>query len=397
MNRILNIVSKDLLQLVRDWQTFLFLLAMPILFTLMFGLAFGGAYDSGSDPRLPVALIDEDGSSLASAFTGMLTESNVLRIADDDPSTRAELEEQVADNDLAALIVIPAGYSGNAETGSLLPVEVVTSPDGGATTTVEGEVMALAGRLANAVNTAQIVSSASGSLPFDQVLDQSVAAWQQPPIDIQSTGKVVEQQTGVVMSMSHSSPAMMLQFGMAGLLTAAQVMVAERKTRSLQRMLTTATSRLEILIGHYLSIYILILIEFILLVGFGTLFLKVDYFRIPGATLLVMLGSALWIAALGLLIGVLAKSDEQAVIFSLMPMFILSALGGAWTPLEVTSAGFQAVGHFSPVAWSIDGFKNIIARGLGFESILVPFLFMLGYAVLFFAIAAWRFYAAQEK
>ena len=93
MNRILNIVSKDLLQLVRDWQTFLFLLAMPILFTLMFGLAFGGAYDSGSDPRLPVALIDEDGSSLAAAFTGMLAESEVLRIADDDPSTRAELEE----------------------------------------------------------------------------------------------------------------------------------------------------------------------------------------------------------------------------------------------------------------------------------------------------------------
>ena len=171
--------------------------------------------------------------------------------------------------------------------------------------------------------------------------------------------------------MAQSSPAMMIQFAIAGLLTAATVIVNERKTRSLQRLLTTSTTRLQILLGHYLAIFTLIFVQFLLLMLFGQ-FLHVDYMRVPLATLLVAVLTAVCIAALGLLIGVLAKSDEQAIVFSLIPMFVLSGLGGAWVPLEYTGAAFQAIGHVSPVAWAMDGFKNIIARGLGFNSVLLP-------------------------
>lgn len=397
MNRIMTIVSKDLLQLVRDWQTFLFLLAMPVLFTLMFGLAFGGAYADDEDARLPVALVDQDGGELAQELKTMLAASTVIRVEEKTGTGIAELEKQVQDNEQAGLVIIPAGYGDGAAEGTLLPIEVVTPPGSTSAATVEGEISALAGRLLNAVRTAGIVSANAGSLSYDQALARSLAAWKVPPVEIHATSGAKEQQSGRVMSMSHSSPAMMLQFGLAGLLTAAQVMVAERKTRALQRMLTTSTSRLEILVGHFLAIIILIGIEFALLIAFGQIFLGVEYLRVPHAILVIALASVLCIAALGLLIGVVAKSDEQAVILALVPMFILSALGGAWTPLEFTSAGFQAVGHFSPVAWAMDGFKNIVARGLGFQSVLLPSLALVGYAVLFFGLAVWRFYRLQEK
>jgi ABC-2 type transport system permease protein len=72
-------------------------------------------------------------------------------------------------------------------------------------------------------------------------------------------------------------------------------------------------------------------------------------------------------------------------------MFLLSGLGGAWVPLEVTGETFQAIGHLSPVAWAMDGVKNISIRGLGIESVMLPALALLGYATLFFALATWRF------
>jgi len=96
------------------------------------------------------------------------------------------------------------------------------------------------------------------------------------------------------------------------------------------------------------------------------------------------------------LIGILAKSNEQATIFALIPMFVLSGLGGAWVPLEVTGATFQAIGHLSPVAWAMDGFENITSRGLGFNSVLLPALALAGYAFLFFWLAAWRFWRTEE-
>jgi ABC-2 type transport system permease protein len=195
--------------------------------------------------------------------------------------------------------------------------------------------------------------------------------------------------------MAQSSPAMMLQFAIAGLLTSATILVNERKNRSLQRLLTTATSRLQILLGHYLAMFILIFIQFMLLIGFGQI-LQVNYLRVPLASLLVATASALCIAALGLLIGVLARSEEQAIVFSLIPMFVLSGLGGAWVPLEYTGPAFQAIGHVSPVAWAMDGFKNIVARGLGFSSVLAPAAALAGYTLLFFSLAAWRFWRVSD-
>jgi hypothetical protein len=39
----------------------------------------------------------------------------------------------------------------------------------------------------------------------------------------------------------------------------------------------------------------------------------------------------------------------------------------------------------------MDGFQNIILRGLGFGSVLLPAAVLLGCAGLFFGLAVWRF------
>jgi len=141
----------------------------------------------------------------------------------------------------------------------------------------------------------------------------------------------------------------------------------------------------------------LIFIQFTILIIFGQFVLKVNYLRLPSATMLVAFSAALCISALGLLIGIFAKTEEQAITFSLIPMFVFAGLGGAWVPLEFTGPTFQAIGHLSPVAWGMDGFENICARGLGFESVLIPSAALAGYALVFFVLAVWRLNASEEK
>ena len=124
---------------------------------------------------------------------------------------------------------------------------------------------------------------------------------------------------------------------------------------------------------------------------FAAIFLKVGYFDAPFATILVTLTTAFFVASMGMLIGTLAKKEEQVIMFSLIPMFILSGLGGDWVPLEFTSPAFQTIGHFTPVAWAMDGFQNIIMRGMGLESVLLPAVVLLGFSAACFGIAVWRF------
>jgi len=396
MIRIINITLKDLMQILRDRKTFLFLLIMPIGFTLLFGLAFGGSGKT-SDPRLPVGYLDQDGGSLSPDLKVLLAGSTVIRLDEDTSRTPADLDKLIADGKLAAAVIIPSGYSQSVLDGTPLKLIFIADPSQTSTASVQDELLVASNRLHSAVRTAGIVAKVTNNpAVFNSSLAQALAAWQNPPIQVSvSSGLSSKPQSQNVMSMAHSSPAMMLQFAIAGLLGAATLLVNERKNRSLQRLLTTATSRSQILLGHYLAMFTLILIQFLLLIAFGQL-LHVNYLRVPLASLLVAIASALCIAALGLLIGVLARSEEQAIVFSLIPMFVLSGLGGAWVPLEYTGSLFQAIGHVSPVAWAMDGFKNIVARGLGFSSVWLPVAALAGYTLLFFILAAWRFQRVSE-
>jgi ABC-2 type transport system permease protein len=392
MIRIFDITLKDLMQLARDFKTFMFLLIMPIMFTFLFGYAFGGFSDSKAEARLPAGYLSQDDHWVSDSLHELLSGSEVISIDESRSRSVAELEKLVAEGEVAAGIIVPDGYGRAVLKDKTARLIVITDPNSSVWTTVEAELLTLASRLDGAVRTATIIERLDvEGMPFDYAFEKSLSAWQEPPISIEETTSLSMKKTGSQNGMAHTAPGMMLQFAIAGLLTAAQVIVTERKSRTLQRLLTTATRRVHIVLGHYLAIFGLIFTQFMILILFAQLALKVDYLRLPAATLLVAFSAALCISALGLLIGVLARTEEQTVIFSLVPMFVFAGLGGAWVPLEVTGPAFQAIGHVSPVAWAMDGFENIVARGLGFHSVLLPALALIGYATIFFLIAVTRF------
>ena len=374
MTRILDIAIKDLTQLMRDFKTFMFLLLMPILFTFLFGYAFGGfSGGEASDSRLPVGIINQDDRWISDTLQDLMADSELIRIQTNPSWSASDLDFMVAEGDLAAAVVIPQGYSKALLADKSAKLIVIADTGTTAWTTIEAELLTLASRLDGAVRTATIMEEVAGErIPFKYGFEQTLEAWDDPPIAIvETTSSAVESTDDSVAALAHTAPGMMLQFAIAGLLTAATVIVNERKSRSLQRLLTTATRRVHILLGHYLAIFIL-------------------------AILLVAFCSALCISALGLLIGIVARSEEQAVAFSLIPMFVLSGIGGAWVPLEFTGETFAKIGHISPIAWAMDGFKNITIRGFGLESVLVPAAALAGYAVVFFTLAVWRLSATES-
>ena len=399
MIRILDITLKDLMQLTRDFKTFMFLLIMPIIFTFLFGYAFGGFGGGSSDSRLPVGYLNQDERWISQSLHDTLADSDVIRLEESPSASPADLDLLVADGKLAAAVIVPQGYSQNLLADKSARLTVIADTGSSAWTTIEAELLTAASRMDGAVRTATILNDLLGErAPFRYGFSQTLSAWEDAPIAVsETTSSAVKKADNGIAALAHTAPGMMLQFSIAGLLTAAQVIVVERKSRTLQRLLTTATRRIHILTGHFLAIFTLIFTQFVLLISFGQFILKVDYLRVPGATLLVAFSAALCISALGLLIGVLARSEEQAITFSLIPMFVFSGLGGAWVPLEVTGETFQAIGHLSPVAWAMDGFKNIIVRGFGFNSVLLPAGALALYALAFFILAAWRLYAAEER
>lgn len=391
--RVIHLAVKDLYQIVRDWKSALFLFIMPIGFTLMFGIAFSGG---DADPRLPVAILNYDSNGILSRELSNLMElSESIRPVTDITDDEAALAQQVADGDLAALVIIPDGYTEQVRSSDLVPLRLIVDSNSVAGSTVESEIGVIANRLHSSVRAALLAVDAVGDAGvFEPALAQAVVAWQSPPFTVMTTGTGQDTDSGEEQEenpFAHSSAGMMAQFAIAGLIGAAEIVVIERRSRTLQRLLTTAISKTGVVMGHFLAMFVMILVQLLILSGFGHLVLDVPYFSAPLAILLMLFAFAFFIASLGMLIGALAKTEEMVIVLSLVPMFVLAALGGAWSPLEYTSKTFQTIGHLTPVAWAIDGLKNIAVRGLGLPSVLLPAAVLMGFGIACLGIAVWQF------
>jgi ABC-2 type transport system permease protein len=140
-----------------------------------------------------------------------------------------------------------------------------------------------------------------------------------------------------------------------------------------------------------LAMFLIIFAQQLILVLVGQFVFGVDYARQPFAILLMIFVLSLWAASLGLLISAISRKEDQVITLSLIAMFVFAAMGGAWFPLEVAGKTFAMIGHVMPTAWAMDGFQNILMRGLDFQSVLMPAGMLLVYAAAFFGLAIWRF------
>jgi ABC-2 type transport system permease protein len=391
--RILDLATKDIRQLVRDKQALLFLVAMPIIFTVFMGIMLSPPAKD-SDPRLPIGFINQDQSgTLGKKFRSLLESSEAVQPIEVENNDATRGGELVRDGKLAALVVVPDRFSVSLLADEPIKAIVVVDANQQSGQTANAALSTAIQRLLGAIEAARL-STADQPSNFDAALKMALAAWQQPPIGVTvETSNVPskEDKNPALGGFAQSSPGMLVQFTIFGLTTTATILVIERKSRTLQRMLTTSMRRWEIIAGHLLAMFTVVLLQQTLLIVFAQLFLEVNYLAAPLATLLVMVSFGAWIAALGLFISASAKTDEQAVMWSLLAMFVLTALAGAWFPLEVTGPAFNTIGHLTPGAWAMDGFQNIVMRGLGLASVLVPALVLWGFAALFFGLAVWRF------
>jgi len=402
--RVIDLALKDLLQIVRDRRSAFFLGVMPILFTFFFGLIFGSS--AGGDSRLPMGFVSHDGDgAVSTSLHSLLEASNAIRpvlLEGDEADSAAE---SVREGDLAGAVIVPAGFSERTLAGEEPRLTVIVDQNTLAGQTVSNAVQAAVTRLLGAVETAQLSAEAfearsgfESEAARQDYLDEALAlaseAWRQPPLTVTVEQAVAPAEEGAELSpnvYSQSSPGMIVQFVVFGLNTSAMVLVLERKSRTLQRMLTTPITRTQVIAGHVLAMFLVVLLQQALLVAVGQLAFGVDYMREPLAILLVMVTLAFWVASLGLLIGAASKNEDQVIMWALMAMFVFSALGGAWFPLDITGQAFATIGHLTPTAWAMDGFQNIVQRGLGLSSVLLPAGILLAYAVAFFGLAVWRF------
>jgi ABC-type multidrug transport system permease subunit len=161
----------------------------------------------------------------------------------------------------------------------------------------------------------------------------------------------------------------------------------------LRRLAYTPIRRLAVVLGKWGGKYALGIVQIAFAMLAGTLLFQMDWGPHLGVIILVMLVYGAMMAALGMLLGSLARTEGVAVAIGVISANVLGALGGCWWPIEITPAWMQKLQLFLPTGWAMHALHKLISFGYGLESVLVHVFGMLIVAVVLvgFSLRMFRF------
>ncbi len=130
MQRIRALTVKELLRVLREPANLFMIIMLPLVMTLVFGIAFGGI-GGGGDVQYGVAILDQDASSWSGELVSGLNGSGVLvpQYFEDDVSGQDALSQ----GKVSAVLVIPNGFGASVDDFKSNPVDEASW----ATTTLE--------------------------------------------------------------------------------------------------------------------------------------------------------------------------------------------------------------------------------------------------------------------
>jgi ABC-2 type transport system permease protein len=176
-----------------------------------------------------------------------------------------------------------------------------------------------------------------------------------------------------------------------GSLVAAATMIKEKERGTVEQLLMTPASALQIVTAKIVPL-------FVLLMGMTGLALVVArvVFRVPfrGSLLLLLTACAFCVLTgigIGTFVSTFARSATQA---QLMMFFInppLTALSGAFTPVEAMPTWIQPWTLINPIAHFATIARSVLVKGAGLEVVALHLVVLGALASLLVGVSAWRF------
>jgi ABC-2 type transport system permease protein len=120
MQRIRALTVKELLRVLREPANLFMIIMLPLVMTLVFGIAFGGI-GGGGDVQYSVAIVDQDLSSWSVELVSGLNGSDALvpQYFENDVSGQAALSQ----GKVSAVLVIPNGFGSSVDDFKSNPVD----------------------------------------------------------------------------------------------------------------------------------------------------------------------------------------------------------------------------------------------------------------------------------
>ncbi len=163
--------------------------------------------------------------------------------------------------------------------------------------------------------------------------------------------------------------------------------IRERSQGTMERIMASPLSRIDMVIGYLLGFFVLALIQMLIVVLFTVYVL--DAYAAAGSVWQIIIFQVL-LAALGVTMGIFAsifsRNDFQMIQTIPLNLFPQLFLGGVIWPIEQMHEILQWVANFLPLTYATEGMREIMLQGaslldVGYE-IGILFAFTIFFTIL---------------
>lgn len=363
MTRIRAVARKEFLHILRDWQTLLIVIAMPVSMMFLYGYALNMDYK-----ELPILVHDPSPSSLSRLIAARTDATTLFKVVGVERELR-DPEESFRTLRVKAILRIPAGFDREIKNGGR-PGMLQLLVDG------------------SDQNVGSLIRNAAAPLFQDIVLD---AMGIDPPEPVTVSVKVLYNPD--LKSALFFVPGLMaLILLMVSALLTALTLTREKENRTLQQLLLSPLAPHEIVLGKLLPYILLALFDGALILTVGRLFFGI---HIQGSMLFLFAASLVYIIAslgIGLLFSTIAKTQQQAMLMvlpaTLLPVLILS---GFIFPLASMPWPLQWLSKGIPATYFLQIIRGVILKGAGPIELWSQTLMLCCMALFFNGVAIRKF------
>ncbi len=364
-----ELILKDLKVFFSDRRALVISMLVPIGIACFMAGIFGNAGQSAQSTKLPLLVVDQDGSDLSRKVRDNLARSPGLQTREVDFETAAN---EVREGKSAAALVLGKGFellAQAASAGGPKPqLTLLTDPSQSV------QVQAIQGNLMQPV-----VAAMFGGGPE-----------MKPPFDLKNEPQGQKQDVKGA-TQAHVFNGMAVQGLLFFSIEAAMGVMRERKLGIWKRIRAAPVSPLMLLFARIASGTVRALAILAGVLGFGMIVFHVHVGgNWPGLTL-IALAAALMASCFGLFVSALGRNEQQSRGLSIFVVLTMTMLGGAWFPSFLMPDWVQKVSLVIPVKWAVDGFDQMTWRGGGFSSVPGAVGALLLFALVFGFVALTRF------
>ncbi len=408
IRQIIAITLKELKVLWLDREALALLFAMPMFFILVMSFALEGVFEAGSKGHpIEILVVHQDGGRLAEQAIADLKRMEgliLIETYEGIPLSSDKAEQLIGKGVYPLALLFPEGYTeqilknaNDPKKGKAI-VYLISDPAMNLQllATVKGAVQGAIERRVLLARIPQRLKEMFGTLggtegQLDNMLeDPNISERGRSGVDFIHTFPKGFNAGRRPTATEQNVPAYTI-FGVFFIvLTLASSFLQEKKDGTFQRILAAPLSKTALLIGKLLPYYLVNLIQIAMMFCIGVVVFGMKLGHLPA---LVIVSLALGAAAngLGLLVAALGKTEAQVNGLSVLLAITLSALGGMMVPTFIMPNLMKTLSLFTPHAWALAGYHDIIIRGLGMKDVLTEMFVLLGFASFFFVIALWRF------